>query len=348
MCASSKTPFVLLITDVGRDVDDLDAIRVLCGLHKQRKCNFFAMVMSGGGTRELLEQRAQVAYQELKRCGLQGDVQISVAASGFVGSEATGRCISVPDDGDFDPRQIRDATELLLTAAETHGTSLELQVIGPATPLSFALKDSACARAFTASPPSHVAFQGQVQEADGRCVPDPISFNFREDMDAARHVLDFFQDLPCELTFSGKHLAYALPIRRAELEEVQKLSGTDVDLVREALETLNVFRSGSPAVFATIYSLPLDIASVPEQDTSWYPHMTEKLGMPYDPTLSLIRWYPDLFDKTIAKMMTVATIIQVGHAKETPGVVSAEEIARVKQEMYQLMTIGLGRFEDPL
>lgn len=82
---SSPRPLikVVLVTDIGRDIDDLIALLVCLSLHKQKKIKLCAVVGTGGAG----FARACVSRWWLRRCGVP-DSEIRVAADLSKGMEA--------------------------------------------------------------------------------------------------------------------------------------------------------------------------------------------------------------------------------------------------------------------
>eukprot|EP00959_Pyramimonas_sp_CCMP1952_P266229 5566000-Pyramimonas_sp.AAC.1 len=194
---------IILITDIGRDIDDTLCLLALQPYLSDGRAELVGVVGSGGNS----ELRAAVARGWLRIFGYQ-DEQIPVMAGTARG---VGGCY-VPT-GFPTPEQASlgtgNGSDFILDCAREYQDELFILVIAPMTPLADAVDkdDNGVLKKIGA-----VYVQGQAEiDDDGRLTPDSRAFNLREDMPSATKVFDALQDsVPFRLL--GKHTAYAVKL----------------------------------------------------------------------------------------------------------------------------------------
>jgi inosine-uridine nucleoside N-ribohydrolase len=287
--ARARSRRVLLLTDIGRDVDDTVALLTLLGAAPDLVLT--GIVTCGGCGAE----RVRLLRQWLKALG--APPTIAVADGGDTASAAAAHCHSpfaadAPGSG-----RGESATNLIRRCAQTYGSRLLIVAIGPLGPLAAALEDAytlaACKRI------GGLLIQGQAvpsADAAARLAPSADAFNLREDMEAAHAVFEALQD-HVPFTLLGKHAAYRNGLTCEDFRSWSALlrSGA-VDLFEMAKDQMNGFRTAAPDAFYKVYAVP------PEErtDDRWFCALpNDIICTPYDPLLVLCALRPELFEPVV-------------------------------------------------
>ena len=270
----AKKP-VLLITDIGADVDDTVALLTLIGSERLR---LVAAVTTGGKG----EERTSLIRGWLSILG-QRKNGIEVSASYGPGM---GHCYVPKDLPTVLTKDKTDATELILRTSKTYGSSLRVFVIGAMTPLADALKNDSEGYLRKIG---GIFVQGNILYRAGRIRPDAKAFNFREDMKSAHIVFDKLQDT-VPFTSLGKFAAYVVGITTKDFRSFSRPGLPSMtEMVRRQM---GLFISSGPERFWSLYP-------VPEQyrDEGWFDHLPNDICChPYDPLLVLCLHDIQLFD----------------------------------------------------
>jgi len=296
---------VLLITDIGRDVDDTVALLALLGAAP--KLALCGVVTCGGCGSE---------RRELVRCWLHalGKRGIPVAAGEDEASSAGAAHCHVAftaeqqaEAGRWADRDTESASELIVRMARTFKKRLVVVAIGPMGPLAAAARLPGGLPAL-----KHIGgllIQGQATEGvDSRLQPSADAFNLREDMAAAAAVFEALQDA-VPFTLLGKHAAYRTGLRCSDFDGWSSLLAHRVQggprgrstafgdapphLGQIARGQMDAFRRSAPAAFYKIYR----VAPTFRTDDDWHKHLPgDVLCTPYDPLLLLACIRPDLFE----------------------------------------------------
>jgi len=285
----ARTP-LLLITDIGSDIDDTLALLTIAGLSDV--IHLVGVATTGGHALE----RAGAVRGWLRRLGFQ-DEAVAVAADDDR-PEHPGKDCHVPDgfptlaEGLEELSLYSSAASLILELAEAHAGKLVIVCIGPVTPLAMALLEDV--QGILCDSLRGVLFQASVAVGiDGRLAPTEESFNFREDMESARKVVEELQDT-VPLTFLTKYAAYQVGITTADFREWDRPGLPSMSTIVHA--QMNRFRQTSPEIFYNIY----EVAEDKRSDDDWFCNLKDDIvSRPYDPLVILLIAFPDLFTRRL-------------------------------------------------
>ena len=294
---------VLLITDIGRDIDD--TIALLCLIKMIEKSdmtpgghmNLVGVVTSGGAT----VKRAEQARTWLQLCGshlvpvFAGPDNLS---SGYAKSKSYGAieeikeftCYSNTED-ELTIQNSKSAncssTEFILQCSEDYQESLIIVCIAPLTPLVEALNQDANGYLKRIG---GIFLQGTAEvsrnvQQELLIFPDYNSYNFSEDKDAALKVFSTLsQHVP--FTLLGKYAAYEVGITKQDFQlwdDNKRDKFPSLESI--AKKQMNRFRMSSPDIFYSLYRIPEQYRN----ETDWYNNMPMNiLSHPYDPLLILL------------------------------------------------------------
>lgn len=252
---------MLLITDIGRDIDDTLALLALHGYGRILK--LVGVVATGGAGR----QRAAIATGWLRRLGYHGNVPPVAACDGKGNTE----CViprfapSLSDAGLYNGT----AADLIARLLRAYSKRLRIVVIAPFTPLA-ALARRAGGLELLRSNAHSLWIQGQFvqDESSGQIVPNEEAYNIRIDLPSARYVFRHLQN-DVEFCFIGKHAVYELPLTKAHFEAW----GDEMTVM--ARNNLEPFRERDPELFRSLYG------SNCQDGDDWFSNI-EKLSNPYD------------------------------------------------------------------
>ena len=296
-----RTP-VLLVTDIGADLDDTLAFLTIAGSPALRLVGVVTSVGDGVA-------RGCVMRGWLRRLGYaDGEVpvlpSVDTATAGVVAPPGT------PAPADAALGAVADTPRAIVAIARAYGARLAIVGIAALTPIAAALREPGGRDALRGV--GRLYLQGQCVVAEpagagaaggcgccldgaaGALAPDSAAYNFRTDMAAAAEVLDALQDA-VPMRFLGKFAAYAVGVTKDELGTLDRAVGAApscaparaLPSMREmAKAQMDGFRQGNPALFFKIYAVPEQHRSL--QTHAWYDHLPEGvISHPYDPLLAL-------------------------------------------------------------
>eukprot|EP00924_Labyrinthula_sp_SR-Ha-C_P012313 snap_masked-scaffold_10-processed-gene-2.12-mRNA-1 protein AED:1.00 eAED:1.00 QI:0/-1/0/0/-1/1/1/0/508 len=288
-----RTP-VLLITDIGADIDDTLALLTLlsCDLLEIK-----AIVTSVGNG----EERGRLTRGWLRKLRLPDSLPI------FPHSDNIGAACSVPENfpsiEESNLGKVEETPKNILSLCREikreYGKKLIVIGIAALTPLWKAIKLDE--KNDILKTVKKVYLQGNVQVEEGRLRAFDKAYNFRNDMIAADGVLNYFQDTT-PITFLGKNAAYKINIRKEnfkywnnviETSDINRQRTTEykdvgkVDLLDMAYKQMNGFRLGDKSYFAKIY--PDSKEYLDDDSLLFFFQMPDSgvLSHPYDPLLAL-------------------------------------------------------------
>lgn len=351
---------VLVLTDIGRDIDDTLAMLALNGLRRSDKICIVGVVTCGGAA----ATRARVARGWLRRFGLVDDDVPVVAcpppAAKGTGETGTPEChlpgLLTPA---LEQAAVRtgeeDAADLILKLARVHAGELEIFALSPLTPLHRVLDRKGGARVLREGVRT-LYIQGQYAVdgggigsgnggSKGGMVPDFASYNMREDKVAARRVFTELLHEGCgkvkegalpKLTFRllGKHAAYAVSLTKEDFVRWDSILQADGELLDTARSQMDDFRRRDPELFYKLYPIPEGMRT----DKDWFDACKGRncLCRPYDPLLVLSAFQPKLFRRrrmlggsagsAVAAGGKCRQHAAIGNAESCSGVKNAAEV----------------------
>eukprot|EP00924_Labyrinthula_sp_SR-Ha-C_P012286 augustus_masked-scaffold_10-processed-gene-2.0-mRNA-1 protein AED:0.39 eAED:1.00 QI:0/-1/0/1/-1/1/1/0/489 len=288
-----KTP-VLLITDIGADIDDTLALLTLlsCDLLEIK-----AIVTSVGNG----EERGRLTRGWLRKLRLPDSLPI------FPYSDHLEAACSVPENfpsiEESNLGNVEETPQNILNLCREikreYGKKLVVIGIAALTPLWKAIKLDA--QNIILGTVRKLYLQGNYRLTKGRLKPSDKAYNFKNDMKAAEGVTNFFQDTT-PITFLGKNAAYKINIRKENFKfwhnvlyasDLKRHKTTEyddvgkVDLLDMAYKQMNGFRLGNPTYFAEIY--PDSKKYFDDNSLLFFFQMPDSgiLSHPYDPLVAL-------------------------------------------------------------
>lgn len=224
---------VLLVTDIGRDIDDTVALACLSSYEAEGSVKLVGLVATGG----LGESRARLARFWLRKLGY-ADERVPVAACLAPGNEISNLCVfpnlgtdssrdregpdgvpSLEQAATFEGSSSESAAaDLVLQLAREYAGELVVLAIGPLTPINAALSLPGGKEALQRGI-AKLCIQAQATIGPGGDLfPDFAAFNLREDQEASHGVFQGLQSsVPFELL--GKHAAYRVAMERGDFEQ---------------------------------------------------------------------------------------------------------------------------------
>ena len=337
---------ILLITDIGRDIDDTLALILLNTFRKQNKIKIVGIVTTGvnGKTRGRVVRRwlnhFELPTGERK---LLRNIPIAACGTNLEHSECSecSECY-VPDDAPLLKNALLSKlspAQLILEATQSNMGKLEIFAIGPLTPLSDALHMKG-GLDILKSGIKILHIQGQLKMDTGNqslILPDLQSYNLSKDPKASHHVFTLLQEsVPFRML--GKYAAYQIDLNKTNFTEWNNNNNNNNsadnniknELLKEVKHVLNAFRTSDAEKFYELYPVPMKHRT----DTDWFENMTT-LSHPYDPLCILAAFHPKLFRSKQIKGTHHRTI---GNTKEENGVVNPME---TKQRLVQLIGHGI-------
>ena len=264
--ATHETKPVLIYTDDGRDVDDIEAIAYLAG------CPNIEIV--GLVTTHMIpDRRALIARAVLNNLG-KFNVPIGVGSVFPMDKEdelltaylrqhtIQGRTY----EGEGLIECFADGATLINETIEQYGQDLQIAVLAPLTDLALT------ARRY----PDNfrriggLYIQGQATVSNGLLVPDAAAYNISEDKEAAVRVFEFQDDI--RMTLVGKYAAYQVSFTRGDFD-LFEATGNPVGfyLKKHAENGLACFAERDPETFERVFGVSADQL-----------HALNELSKPYD------------------------------------------------------------------
>eukprot|EP00961_Rhodomonas_salina_P056659 760975-Rhodomonas_salina.4 len=200
--SGEKVPQILVLSDIGKDIDDSIALLLLARQAQIGRLQIAAVVAGGGSTRgraRCAKSLLDAALRTGPRAVLAPPVQPSVPCVAGADRPIDEK---MRDDHVWTKAVVTDVTggsgqshsseeevledgvaaaQLIVDLCKTHGKDLKILCLGPCTDLAHAMRlDKDAVRSVGA-----VHFQGQCIVEDDTVRPDASAFNFRCDMHAA-------------------------------------------------------------------------------------------------------------------------------------------------------------------
>lgn len=323
---------VLLITDIGGDIDDVLALYVLLSQLGTR-VDLLGIVVCGG----VHEQRAFLTRQLLQKLGGMGMAHIPVIAPSGDKDIRSSHEFSMPDeflslwhnnvphqkqqnhdtDADVDADTC-DASQFIIDTVNKYPGQVNVMVIGPLTPLSNAINENP----YFAANVRTLYVQGQVlvDSELGRLLPDVHnSYNLREDPDASHNVFSHLQNHRVPFVVLGKYAAYRIPLPKSLFQSLS----TD----RHPIHILNYAKKALDAMWRSAPELLYRIYRIPEEhqcESKWFDAL-HHISYPYDPLLIMALLEPDLFDPTVLELRTGTHRI-IGNEPNLHGIPSPDAV----------------------
>ena len=317
---------ILLLTDIGRDIDDTLALIALQGLQRRGKIRLVGVVGTGGAGID----RARVVRWWLRRFHI-ADHDCPVAYCRSEGKLACAIPAGTPVTADA-ALVDGSAAAMIVDLARAHAHRLVIFAIAPLAPLADALADAADLKLLRSNVHS-LWIQGQVKlEAAGRLSPDFASFNLRENRQAALTVFNALQDyVPFRLL--GKHAAYQVPLTPSDFSRWDGVLGS-TEMTDLAKRNLAIFRSENPALFYKLYP----VSEEQRTTADWFDAL-DVLSHPYDPLLAVFLTEGALFDPTHETGAAGVEHMHVGN--EPGGKAGIVDAAALKSCLCTLVSDGL-------
>lgn len=277
---------ILLLTDIGSDIDDVLALYCLLGCEEE--INLLGVVISGGSH----AKRGFLTQQLLLKLNKS---HIPVIMPNHGDNMVSSHDFSMPDEFEMqEVQQFSDcdhdltSSQYIIDTVNKYYGSIFVVAIGPLTALSHAIKmDTNFSRGI-----ARFYIQGQVLTCyDTELKPNTdASYNLREDKEAAHIVFENLQHNRVPFVCLGKYAAYQIPLPKTLFEEWSIQQGTPINILLYAKKALNVMWKKDPDLVYRIYQIPED-HSFEHKWLDWLSY----LSYPYDPLLvaSIVR--PDLF-----------------------------------------------------
>jgi inosine-uridine nucleoside N-ribohydrolase len=314
-----ETVPVLVYTDDGRDVDDIEALAYLAGAEETE-------IVGVVTTHMIPDRRAFIARAVLNGLG-SPDTPIGVGSVFPLGKEdeLLGRYLREHTienrtyEGDGLIECFPDAIDLIHQTIDTHGPDLRIAALAPLTDLAKAAERDR--ENFTRI--GGLFIQGQAIVEDGRLQPDPAAYNLKEDMEAATRIFALQDDIP--LTLVGKWAAYKIPLLRSDFERFAGTSNpVGAYLKTHAEKGIACFAERAPEIFERVFKVSPDRL----EDL-------QELSKPYDALVAV----------SIARPAMLGTV-SIGHhtligmSPETSGI-EDEHIDEVKAHVMRTIVAGL-------
>lgn len=300
---------MLLITDIGADVDDTVALLTVVG---SEKLKLVAVVTTGGEG----HARAKLAKGWLKCLNIPCEVSASYGPG-------TGHCY-IPADLDVPTLNKKcdnkAATKAILSAVRAYGKDLVIICIGALSPLAAAISAD---RSGSLLGIAGLYLQGNVIYSAAGLEPLPAAFNFREDMMAAKLVFETLQDY-VPFTCLGKYAAYKVGITTTDFRTFERPSMPSVmEMVRQQMA---MYIKSDASKFFSLYKVAPEFQNTDQ----WFDHLPNGVCChPYDPLLVLTLVDVSLFTSEFVPSRRgkhVHTL--VGNSEKCSGVTRPALIAR--------------------
>lgn len=304
---------VIVVTDIGTDIDDTLALFVLLGSMDAVKIIAFVTSINNG-----LERGAVVrGYLRLLAVA---DEKIEILPSV---DALTPECFvpeSFPTAKEAALGDISETPRRIVELCKEHEeTGVYLFGIGSLTPLAEAIRLDQKENGFMRKSVKRVYLQGNCYVSSGeekssdpvkfssqntRILPNPLAYNFSSDIDAATTVVDYFQDF-VPFTFLGKFAAYRIPLLKGEFTKwtnqliktwkktLKHSKGVRVpnppDLILTTKRQMKRFRAGNPTKFDSIFDVPTNLSEKELQEFGWFDSLPNDFvcAHPYDPLLAV-------------------------------------------------------------
>lgn len=268
---SHETTPVLICTDVGRDIDDAEAITYLAG---SPNIEIVGLVT----THMIPDKRARIARAMLNELGNKS-VPIGSGSVFPLGEENkvlnTYAEEHTRNGASYEGKDLiesfPDGVRVIGDAIDEYGNDLQIAALAPLTDLAkVAEHDPSAFRNI-----GRLHIQGQVLLRNGQLVPDLDAYNLNEDTVAADQIFELQDDVP--MTFVGKHAAYQVPLTRNDFARFAATSNpVGAYLQTHALEGIAALAEYDSSTFERVFGVP-----VSQLD------QIDELSKPYDALVAL-------------------------------------------------------------
>ena len=323
----AKAP-VVVVTDIGRDVDDTIALLTAAG---SGAFDVVGVVTTGGSG----EKRCASCAHWLKSAGL-GDVPMCIGDADEDYEDASALGCSTDPEWTAPENVRRDPEAFFVELAEKHVGELVIVCLGPLLPLSKAVdadKDGALWKI------KGIGLQGSVEEVmvdsgevdeetgepkmvgTGKLAPLEEAFNFRQHMESARNVMDKLSGF-VRFRVCSKHAAYSVKMLLEDLVFLGPNAGEAV------AEQTALFRMNNRPKFMECFALKSEFEGRTElyDKDDWYNYTTHACT-PYDPLVLMSFSASWMFD-----------FKQIGTLHLYAGVSQEETNVRKPAEFVKLIT----------
>ena len=291
---------VLLVTDIGRHIDDTLALLALAQYQAEGMIRLAGVVTTGGKA----EDRARLARFWLRKLGMR-DIDVHVAACLAAGEEKD-ICVfpnSDPPVPTYEDAAIyegsckeRSAAELILNLAELYSGKLKILVMAPMSALASSLEYEVDVETMRRGV-CKLLIQGQAKvRDDGALEPDFEAYNLRQDEAASRLVFDKLQGA-VEFELLGKHAAHRVELAKGDFDEWDGAATGGGVLLEQGLSGIDSLRKSKPDDFARLFP-----SCDGKGDGEWQAALTY-ISHPYNPLLAVAMLRPDLFVREKAGRM---------------------------------------------
>ncbi len=223
ICKTLQPEKTLVLTDIGRDPDDMAALVLGSDLTRNGVLKIEGVV----STLTPAEKRAQLARYTLDEVGLKS---VPVGVGSDLPSLAKEDIHPYEFDGlppDLPTQYDTAATVFQRTLEKAENGSLNVLTIAAFTDLSNYLQSSPEAQELFKQKVKKAVIMGGVATENGQVVlnekgfmvPD-TSANYEFDRDAAAHAFDFFQTSKVPMTLVSRHAVYEVPLSRETLDQL--------------------------------------------------------------------------------------------------------------------------------
>lgn len=261
-----KKKKVLIVTDDGRDVDDIEAIVYLLGRKDVEIVGFIA-------THMIPDKRARILRLMMLHFGKK-NMPIGVGSVFPIGKEDVilekylkeHNIDGISYEGDGLLENFPNGEQLILHMIQKYKKDLQIAVFAPSTDLAKAANSNP--KLF--SQIGGFFIQGQALVKNGKLFPDYQAYNLNEDNIATETIFSFQDRIP--FTFVGKHAAYQTPLMKSDFERFTN-TGHPVGryLTTHAKKGIECFVKRAPQIFEKVFHHP----------ASDYQNLKE-LSKPYD------------------------------------------------------------------
>lgn len=313
---------VLVYTDDGRDVDDIEAITYLQGSTN----SYIAGIVT---THMMPDRRAMIARAIMNSFN-EPDIPIGVGSIFPLGKEDDLLVKYLREhtienrtyEGEGMIECFPDSIGLMHELIDRYGSKLSIAVLAPMTDLAKAVQQDRN----NFSKVGRLYIQGQAKVEGKKLVPDESAYNLKEDMEAASIVFSL-QD-KVAMTFLGKYAAYQTPLLREDFYTFERTGHPVGKYLRiHAEKGLECFVKRAPDVFKKVFGIPAD------EDAYEAFKKLDKLSNPYDALTVMALAKPGLFSG-----VKIGKHKLIGVSSENHGLKDSE---KVKSDLIQTMLSAL-------
>lgn len=336
-------PKVIVLTDVGRDVDDVQALNCLEAAEQRGLLEVVGIV----ATHMLPDVRSRIARLIAQKFGRK--IPVGSGSTFPLGREYEQHLLKQYleehkignhsyeglglDGFNYGFAMFRKSEEVILNAIIENPGEVYIFVLAPFTDLAKAILCNISV--FEKGGIQGIYVQGNASvESFSKLTPDEVAYNVKEDVWAAEIVMSKLEGI-IPFTFLGKWAAYEAPLTEADF---QKFADTGHPVGKYLLETakngLRCFAERMPELFSKLYA-----QGRPVDKNNSLANVTH-LSNPYDPSTILALIRPELF-----KGNKVGKHTFIGQEKSNPGVVCP---IKLKEAIMEEILYSLNHSADVL